>query len=39
MALTVSNTGYVMETGRIVLADKASALLQNDEVKKAYLGE
>jgi branched-chain amino acid transport system ATP-binding protein len=39
MALTISNTGYVMETGRIVLADKASALLQNEEVKKAYLGE
>ena len=39
MALTISNTGYVMETGRIVLADKASALLQNEKVKKAYLGE
>ena len=39
MALTISNTGYVMETGRIVLADKAKALLQNEEVKKAYLGE
>ena len=39
MALSISNTGYVMETGRIVLSDKASALLQNEEVKKAYLGE
>ena len=39
MALTISNTGYVMETGRIVLTDRASALLQNEEVKKAYLGE
>jgi len=39
MALSISNTGYVMETGRIVLTDKASALLQNEQVKKAYLGE
>jgi ABC-type branched-subunit amino acid transport system ATPase component len=39
MALNISNTGYVMETGRIVLTDRASALLQNEKVKKAYLGE
>ena len=39
MALTISTTGYVMETGRIVLADRASVLLDNDEIKKAYLGE
>ncbi|UCG14404.1 MAG: ABC transporter ATP-binding protein [Deltaproteobacteria bacterium] len=39
MALSISNTGYVMETGRIVLTDKASDLLQNEKVKKAYLGE
>jgi len=39
MALTISETGYVMETGRIVLADKASALLENERVQKAYLGE
>lgn len=39
MALTISTTGYVMETGRIVLADQASVLLNNDEIKKAYLGE
>jgi branched-chain amino acid transport system ATP-binding protein len=39
MALSISNSGYVMETGRIVLTDKASALLQNEKVKKAYLGE
>jgi branched-chain amino acid transport system ATP-binding protein len=39
MALTISQTGYVMETGRIVLTDKASALLENEQVKKAYLGE
>jgi len=39
MALSISDTGYVMETGRIILTDKASALLQNEKVKKAYLGE
>ena len=39
MALSISDTGYVMETGRIVLTDKAEALLQNEKVKKAYLGE
>jgi branched-chain amino acid transport system ATP-binding protein len=39
MALTISGTGYVMETGRIVLTDKATALLENEQVKKAYLGE
>ena len=39
MALNISSTGYVMETGRVVLTDKASALLENEQVKKAYLGE
>jgi len=39
MALNISADGYVMETGQIVLADKASALLKNEQVKKAYLGE
>ncbi len=39
MALGVAHRGYVLETGRIVLADTASALLTNEDVKKAYLGE
>jgi len=39
MALSISAIGYVMETGRVVLTDKASALLENDQVRKAYLGE
>ncbi len=38
MALSVANRGYVLETGRIVLEGTAQALLNNDEVKKAYLG-
>jgi len=38
MALTVAHRGYVLETGRIVLTDDAKALLENDAVRKAYLG-
>ncbi len=39
MALAISNLGYVMETGTIVLSDNANALLKNEKVRKAYLGE
>jgi branched-chain amino acid transport system ATP-binding protein len=38
MALAVANRGYVLQTGRVLLADAASALLQHPDVKKAYLG-
>jgi branched-chain amino acid transport system ATP-binding protein len=38
MALSIAGRGYVLETGRVRLEDKASALLQNEEVKSAYLG-
>jgi branched-chain amino acid transport system ATP-binding protein len=38
MALHIAHRGYVMETGIIKLVDTAKNLLQNDEVKKAYLG-
>lgn len=38
MALKIAHRGYVLETGRIVLEGKASELLENDSVKKAYLG-
>ncbi len=37
-ALKLADRGYVMENGRITLVDQAAALLENDEVKKAYLG-
>ena len=37
-ALELGDYGYVIETGRVVLEDKAAALLQNDRVKEAYLG-
>jgi len=39
MALSIAHRGYVLETGNIALHDKASSLLQNDEVRKTYLGE
>ena len=39
MALEISNKGYVMETGNIVLEDKSENLLVNPKVKAAYLGE
>ena len=38
MALVTAHRGYVMETGRIVLADNTKALLASDRIKKAYLG-
>ena len=38
MALSVANRGYVLETGKIVLAAPADELLSNDSVKRAYLG-
>ncbi len=39
MALDVADRGYVMETGSIALADEASALAKNEQVRKTYLGE
>jgi branched-chain amino acid transport system ATP-binding protein len=39
MALDVADRGYVLETGAVVLADEAGALRQNEQVRKAYLGE
>ena len=38
LALKVAHKGYVMETGRITLADSADILLANEDVKRAYLG-
>ncbi len=39
MALQTAHRGYVIESGNIVLQDVASALLGNEQVRKAYLGE
>jgi branched-chain amino acid transport system ATP-binding protein len=38
LALSIADRGFVLQTGRIVLADRAAALLANDDLKKAYLG-
>ncbi len=38
MALSIADRGYVLETGKIVLADDAKNLLNNDQIRKAYLG-
>jgi len=38
LALEVSDYGYVLETGNLVLQDDAASLRANDEIKKAYLG-
>ena len=39
MALDIANRGYVLETGKVALADDAKALRRNEQVRKAYLGE
>jgi branched-chain amino acid transport system ATP-binding protein len=39
MALEIASRGYVLQTGQIVLKDSAAALMVNDSVRKAYLGE
>jgi branched-chain amino acid transport system ATP-binding protein len=38
IALRLAHRGYVLETGRIVLEDKAARLLDDPQVKEAYLG-
>jgi branched-chain amino acid transport system ATP-binding protein len=37
-ALEVSNRGYVLETGTVAVTDESSALRENPEVQRAYLG-
>ena len=39
MALSIADRGYVLETGEVVLAGQAEELIDNDEVRCAYLGE
>lgn len=38
MALSIADRGYVVQTGRIVLADSAENLRQNEQLRMAYLG-
>ena len=37
-SLEIANRGYVLEHGRIVLSGEATELLEDENVKKAYLG-
>jgi branched-chain amino acid transport system ATP-binding protein len=39
MALDIAQRGYVLETGRVALADDAKSLRENEQVRKTYLGE
>ena len=38
-ALAIADRAYVLETGKIVLSGKASELMNDESVKKAYLSE
>ena len=38
VSLSIADRGYVLSTGRIVLEGRAADLLQNEELRKAYLG-
>ncbi len=39
MALSIADRGYVLQTGEIVLSDSAQGLLENPQMREAYLGE
>jgi len=39
MALSIADRGYVLQTGQIVLDDSAQGLLENPQMRQAYLGE
>jgi len=38
-ALAIAHRGYVLQTGKVLLADTAAGLAANEDVRKAYLGE
>jgi branched-chain amino acid transport system ATP-binding protein len=38
-ALSIADRGYVLETGKVILEEMASELLENKEVQRAYLGK
>ncbi|MFN2469604.1 MAG: ABC transporter ATP-binding protein [Gaiellaceae bacterium] len=38
VSLSIADRGYVLQTGRVVLEGKASDLLENEDLRKAYLG-
>jgi branched-chain amino acid transport system ATP-binding protein len=38
IALSITNHGYVLETGEVILSDEAKQLLAEEKVNQAYLG-
>ena len=38
IAFSISNRGYILENGKVVLSDSVEELKENDMVRKAYLG-
>ena len=38
-ALAIADRAYVLETGKIALSGEAKELMNNESIKKAYLGE
>jgi branched-chain amino acid transport system ATP-binding protein len=38
-ALAIAHRGYVLQTGKVILADSAAGLAANEDVRRAYLGE
>ena len=38
VSLSIADRGYVLSTGRVVLEGKAGELIENDDLRKAYLG-
>jgi len=39
LALQTAQRGYVLETGKVTMEDKADTLLHDPKIRKAYLGE
>jgi branched-chain amino acid transport system ATP-binding protein len=39
MALNISHRGYILELGEIVLEGRGSDLVENEQVRRAYLGK
>jgi branched-chain amino acid transport system ATP-binding protein len=39
MALSIADRGYVLQTGQVVLSDTAKGLMENTQMRQAYLGE
>ena len=38
VSLSIADRGYVLSTGRVVLEGRAADLLENEDLRKAYLG-